>query len=1119
MAGNVLGLIATIDVTDLKAGLSQAKRAINQTKQDFESATSTMENWQKCSEGVGAKLEQLKNQFAIQEKVIEAYQNAIKKASEKEGDHSAQVEILKAKLEKAQTTLNKTKTQIEKYSATFEELKEKEELENSANSKLLQGLEDNRKKLQKLENQYKSAVKQHGKYSTEARKVASEVKKTTKEIKSQEGEVEKLAKSYKTLTDKSSALKDIGSNFSSAFSGLQSLGSQIKDFFTNASNETQKLNENSTRLNTVFKDVGLSTQALESNYSKLYGVIGDDDKVSEALTYLAQLGVSEEDLGKYTESLIGVYAKFGNSMPINQMAQNINEAIKTANVTGQLGNAIKQVGVDEEKFKSVLSNLATEEERQQLILKTLNKNYTELGEEYQKNNQASIESNNAQKEYNDTLKGFGEIGENLTTILTEFKTNALQAIYPVVSKIFNFVNQNIDVLTQVATGILAIGGAIKTVTAISKAVSTIGSLFASLSNPVGQAMVAIAAVATIATVIIKNWDKVKSFFVNLWDSIKSIFENIKDKLTDALWFATLPTLIIKNWDEIKEFFVNFWDSLKSTFEDIKNKLADVFSIENIVKALKELPSKVASFFTQAWESVKRIWNNPGEFFTEVVDKIVDVFKTLPSKIADLFRRLGEAIIKWCKNVGSNIWNAITGKGEWGDILKLDIEAEANTDVKFKSDEKKTEEAITKYCDNLTEEVEEKVKEKPIEINASVEVNSLDDQSATAQKFLAKIQDINKRFDESFSTTHTTEELAKLKESYVNEIGAIQKEVDEHTELMGDALDEVNEQLDTTRTKVNSASLSITDKFKETMSSVSSVASKIGSKISSWSSAITSVMSNYWQTEMDNLDNYYDQYCETLEKEQKAYEENINTLNAEDEEKRADELEANAEQYRQGLIDEKTYYKNKNAINEKYNNTQKKREADLTAYNEEQAKAKEQTEKELLDQKNELARKQFIAEKVNNIAQVWIQAALAIVKAFATLGPIGGAISAAVITTLAGVQTAAIAKEQFTPYTALAEGGVVDKPTNALVGEAGAEVVMPLKNNTEWIEELANKLNSLMQKDLDINNYQATPSGAVYYTGDTINNYNYEQTINSPSALTRKEIYKDSKNLLSLKKYN
>lgn len=40
---------------------------------------------------------------------------------------------------------------------------------------------------------------------------------------------------------------------------------------------------------------------------------------------------------------------------------------------------------------------------------------------------------------------------------------------------------------------------------------------------------------------------------------------------------------------------------------------------------------------------------------------------------------------------------------------------------------------------------------------------------------------------------------------------------------------------------------------------------------------------------------------------------------------------------------------------------------------------------------------------------------------------------------------------------LARGGVVDRPTYAMVGEAGKEVVMPLERNTGWITELANKL--------------------------------------------------------------
>ena len=45
---------------------------------------------------------------------------------------------------------------------------------------------------------------------------------------------------------------------------------------------------------------------------------------------------------------------------------------------------------------------------------------------------------------------------------------------------------------------------------------------------------------------------------------------------------------------------------------------------------------------------------------------------------------------------------------------------------------------------------------------------------------------------------------------------------------------------------------------------------------------------------------------------------------------------------------------------------------------------------------------------------------------------------------------------------LAQGGVIDKPTLAMVGEAGKEAVMPLENNTAWIDKLADKLSGKMQ---------------------------------------------------------
>jgi hypothetical protein len=56
---------------------------------------------------------------------------------------------------------------------------------------------------------------------------------------------------------------------------------------------------------------------------------------------------------------------------------------------------------------------------------------------------------------------------------------------------------------------------------------------------------------------------------------------------------------------------------------------------------------------------------------------------------------------------------------------------------------------------------------------------------------------------------------------------------------------------------------------------------------------------------------------------------------------------------------------------------------------------------------------------------------------------------------------------------LAEGGIIDKPTLAMVGEAGREAVVPLENNTAWIDKLADKLGSKMGGGNTTNNFNYT----------------------------------------------
>lgn len=75
---------------------------------------------------------------------------------------------------------------------------------------------------------------------------------------------------------------------------------------------------------------------------------------------------------------------------------------------------------------------------------------------------------------------------------------------------------------------------------------------------------------------------------------------------------------------------------------------------------------------------------------------------------------------------------------------------------------------------------------------------------------------------------------------------------------------------------------------------------------------------------------------------------------------------------------------------------------------------------------------------------------------------------------------------------LAKGGVVRRATNAIIGEDGAEAVIPLERNTEWLDRLAEMI--------------AAKGGG--------NTYTFNQTNNSPKALSRWEIYRQTRNLMN-----
>ena len=207
------------------------------------------------------------------------------------------------------------------------------------------------------------------------------------------------------------------------------------------------------------------------------------------------------------------------------------------------------------------------------------------------------------------------------------------------------------------------------------------------------------------------------------------------------------------------------------------------------------------------------------------------------------------------------------------------------------------------------------------------------------------------------------------------------------------------------------------------------------------------------------------------------EEDTEAENARNEER----LAAIEEEYAAGRLSYESYIKAKEKADKDYAAALEKIEAEKRA-------AEQQTAAE----KNALARKAFEAEKANQIAMVTINSVSAAMKAFSELGWIGGTAVSVALAALAASQIATIAQQQYVPK--YARGGVFESPHIGIIGEAGAEAVMPLENNTEWIDILAHKITQA-QAGENVYNNTSTDNHAV-----TVNQQIYAQ------PQSRREIY-------------
>ena len=150
------------------------------------------------------------------------------------------------------------------------------------------------------------------------------------------------------------------------------------------------------KLNAAFQSAGSSAAQATKTFKELYRFLGDSDRAVETAQNLARVTTSEKELAEWTKILQGVYATMGDAIPVETLAESVNETAQVAKVTGTLADALNWMGISEDAVNNQLATMNTAHEREAYLRSLLNGLYSNAATIYEHNSKAMLDYNQAQ---------------------------------------------------------------------------------------------------------------------------------------------------------------------------------------------------------------------------------------------------------------------------------------------------------------------------------------------------------------------------------------------------------------------------------------------------------------------------------------------------------------------------------------------------------------------------------------------------------------------------------------------------------------------------------------------------------------------------------------------------
>lgn len=466
---------------------------------------------------------------------------------------------------------------------------------------------------------------------------------------------------------------------------------------------TNEFQEDMGKLSVAAQQNNVSTEAANGAYRDMVGILGETDQSVEAVNHLFALcGDNTKSLSDWTNIASGVYATFGDSLPLEGLTEAANETAKVGQVTGPLADAINwaseaavqqgvalsgnQAAVDaynsalasgatqEDAFNAALASCNTEQERAQLITDTLNGVYAEAGAQYQQTNADVIAYRQSQSDLTEAMSSLGQTFMPIVTGLTDVATMLLSGVQPAVQWFVTNLPIIAPILAGIATtiGLLAVVLSASTIATAAQTVATNAAAAAQgllnavmNANPIALIVVLIAGLVAAIIGLWNSSEAFRNFVTSAFQKIQQVAQVVIDAIVN-FFTVTVPNaieVVMLHFQILWNRIVSVFDGALSTVSGFVSNVVNFFTVmvpnavSNMLSAAGRIPGQIASFLGSALSSAASF---VGSFASSAIQAASQFVSNIVSGLSGLAGR----VMSVGSDIVHGIWSGISGAAGW-----------------------------------------------------------------------------------------------------------------------------------------------------------------------------------------------------------------------------------------------------------------------------------------------------------------------------------------------------------------------------------------------------------------------------------------------------------------------